>query len=95
MYYLCWIYYLEIDIAASQGIKKMTHFSTHEKHLQFRVMPFGLTSTPLTLVRLMQVILGEVPNVFCFLNDLIIYSQSIEQHFIYLERVLKKLKEAV
>ena len=74
--------------------KPLTAFNTHKEHLQFEVMPFGLTSAPLTFIRLMQVVLGGIPNAFCYLGDIIIYSNSIDEHFVDLERVLDKLKAA-
>ena len=72
----------------------LTAFSTHNEHLEFTVMPFGLTSAPLTFVRLMQSVLGNIDNVFCYLDDIIIHSKTIEEHLITLEKVLTALKDA-
>ena len=82
------------QVPLAEESKPSTAFSTHKEHLQFEVMPFGLTSAPLTFIRLMQVVLGEIPNVMCYLDDIIIYSNSVDEHFMDLERVLNRLREA-
>ena len=82
------------QVPLAEESKPLTAFSTHKEHLQFEVMPFGLISAPLTFIRLMQVALGEIPNVMCYLDDIIIYSNSVEEHFMDLERVLDRLREA-
>ena len=57
-------------------------------------MPFGLRNAPLTLVRLMHQVLGDMKNVFVYLDDIIIFSQTITEHFQILEEVLDRLDSA-
>jgi len=47
--------------------------------MQFKVMPFGLHSVPATFQRLLNTIFGPElePNVFVYLNDIIIVSATI------------------
>ena len=71
--------------------KPLTAFSTHQEHLQFEVMLFGLMSAPLPFVRLMNQLLGDIAFVFCYLDDIIIFSKDIESHFATLEIVLRRL----
>ena len=82
------------QVPLDDSSKHLTAFSTHREHLQFEVMPFGLSNAPLTFVRLMQSVLGNMKNVYCYLDDIILFSKSIEDHFALLEQVLVKLKEA-
>lgn len=64
--------------------------------LKFNVMPFGLTNAPATQQRLVDLLFGpEFENrVFCYLDDIIIVSDSFQSHVSLLLRVLGKLKTA-
>ena len=74
--------------------KPLTAFSTHNEHLEYQVMPFGLTSAPLTFVRLMQQVLGDLVDVMVYIDDIIIFSKDITSHFKTLQEVLRRLQMA-
>ena len=59
-------------------------------------MPYGATNAPATFQRLMQRILGDLhlQGVVCYLDDLVIYSKTIEEHIELLSEVFKRLREA-
>ena len=60
------------------------------------VMSFGLVNAPATFVNLMNDVLGECINKFCqcFVDDLIIYSSTLEEHLEHLRIVLDLIVEA-
>lgn len=64
--------------------------------MQFRVMPFGLHSAPATFQRLIDNILGPElePHVFVYLDDIIIVSQTFEEHLDRPDEVFRRLREA-
>ena len=59
-------------------------------------MPFGLTNAPATFQRLMESCLGEMHLNWCiiYLDDVIIFSRTPEEHVQRLRSVLQKLRAA-
>ena len=59
-------------------------------------MPFGLTNAPATFQHLMENCLGDLHLNWCiiYLDDIIIYSKTPEEHVKRLEAVFRKLSKA-
>lgn len=73
--------------------KKKKAFSTQNDHFEFLRMSFELENGPATFQRFMNTILGELIGQSClvYLNDIIVFSTSLQEHIESLDRVLKKL----
>lgn len=78
--------------------KKYTAFSVLGRGLfHFTRMPFGLVNSPATLSRLMDRVLGGgelEPKVFIYLDDIIIISDTFEEHMKLLREVARRLGQA-
>lgn len=73
-----------------------TAFSTRNGHYEFLRMPFGLKNAPATFQRLMNTVLDELIGKDClvYLDDIVVFSTSLQEHISSLDKVFKKLSEA-
>ena len=76
--------------------KEKTAFITHKGHYEFNVMPYGLTNAPATFQRLMDIVLAGLKWQCClvYIDDVVIYSPTFEQHLVDLEKVFQALSDA-
>jgi len=73
-----------------------TAFITRRGMFRFRTMPFGLCNAVATFQRLMDLVLRGLNLDIClvYLDDIILFSVTQEQHIERLEMILRRLKEA-
>jgi len=76
--------------------REKTAFTTHAGIYHWLSMPFGLTNAPATFQRALDIILSGLKWQLClvYLDDVIIFSASAEQHVKDVDVVLTRLREA-
>ncbi|GJY96107.1 putative reverse transcriptase domain-containing protein [Tanacetum coccineum] len=72
-----------------------TAFRTRYGNFEFMVMPFGLTNAPTVFTDLMNRVCNPYLDKFLivFIDDILIYSKSKEEHEVHLKLVLELLKK--
>lgn len=73
--------------------KPKTAFSTGQGHYEFNVMPFRLSNAPAAFQRLMDLVLMGLHFQEClvYLDDIIIFSSTFEEHVKRLQSVFDRL----
>ena len=84
------------QVEVEENDRGTTAFSTREGHYDFNVMPFGLTNAPSTFQRIMECVLAGMTYEQCliYLDDIIVFSTSFEQHLQRLRTVFELLEKA-
>ncbi|KAL5015646.1 hypothetical protein ScPMuIL_007270, partial [Solemya velum] len=96
-------YFSTLDLASgfwqmglSEKAKEKTAFTTGYGLYHFNVLPFGLCNAPSSFERLMERVLSGLHWKICliYIDDIIIYSQTFDQHMDRIQQVLDCLHEA-
>ena len=74
--------------------RKYTAFTTEFGLYQFKVMPYGIANGPAEFSRLMRKLFANEPNVHTFIDDILIATQTIDEHLVVLEKVFGILSKA-
>ena len=80
--------YLQIPLERES--QKYTSFKFRSRSYTYKKLPFGLASAPACYTRLMNIVLSGVPNVFCYMDDIILYSKTLDKHLARLDLIFKR-----
>jgi hypothetical protein len=95
-------YYTKLDlkdayhrIRIKAGDEWKTAFRTRYGHFEYLVMPFGLANAPATFQAYINQALQGYLDTICvvYLDDILIYSTSYEQHIVDVRMVLERLRK--
>jgi hypothetical protein len=83
------------QIRVALGDEAKTAFKTHHGLYEFKVMPFGLTNAPTTFQSAMNNIFAQLlrKGVLVFMDDILVYSNSLEVHAQLLSQVFQLLQD--
>ncbi len=100
-------YFTTLDLASGfwqirvdKPSREKTAFITHWGLFEFCVMPFGLTNAPAVFQRLMQKVLSDLKTgcgkecVAVYVDDVLVFSETLEEHLEHLRRVFERLRKA-
>ena len=76
--------------------RPISAFRCHRGLLQFKRLPFGLRNGPQVFQRIMNKVLSTMLWLFVlvYIDDIVVYSKTFEDHLIHLDRVLKAITKA-
>ena len=95
--------YTKLDIIAAfnrlriaKGDEWMTAFRTRYGLFEYLVMPFGLANAPSSFQHYVNDVLRPYLDIFCtaYIDDILIYSDSVSEHRKHVELVLGALRQA-
>ncbi|KAG1930727.1 retrotransposable element [Pimephales promelas] len=93
-------YYTKLDLRNAynlihirEGDEWKTAFSTTSGHYEYLVMPFGLSNSPSVFQAFMNDIFRDMLDrwVIVYIDDILIYSNSLEEHVQHVRSVLQRL----
>lgn len=81
------------QVAVHERDRHKTAFVTRKVSFQFRVLPFGLTNSPSTFSRMMNLVMAGLNFAICliYLDDIIVFAKDLDTHVNRLTQVLRRL----
>ncbi|XP_038822213.1 uncharacterized protein LOC120022396 [Salvelinus namaycush] len=78
-----------------RGDEWKTAFNTPRGHFEYLVMPFGLSNSPAVFQALVNDVLRDMIDqfIYVYLDDILIFSSSLQEHVQHVRRVLQRLLE--
>ena len=95
-------YFTKLDLRGAYNLVRIrpgdewkTAFRTRYGHFEYTVMPFGLTNAPAVFQHMANDIFRDFLDIFTivYLDDILIYSKTQEEHDEHVRQVLRRLRE--
>ena len=74
--------------------KRISAFVTPDGLYQYCVMPFGMKNAPACFQRLMNKVTRDLEGVQAYIDDLVVYSDSWEDHMAHIRSLFIRLADA-
>ena len=82
------------QVPLTDRAKEISAFVTADGLYQYKVTPFGMKNSPATFQRLMNLLISDMDGIDAYIDDVIIYSDSWEQHLMTIRKFYERLTEA-
>ena len=82
------------QMCMDEDSKPLLTLNTHLGLYRLNRLPYGVASAPALWQRAMDALLGDLPNVKCMIDDIIVTGRTLEEHLQTLGTVLQRLSEA-
>ena len=84
--------YYQVPLEKDSQIK--TAFSTKNGQYCFTRMPFGIAAAPGTFQELMTKVLDGLAGTMVYMDDIMVFSEELNQHYVTLGKVLERIQKA-
>ena len=82
------------QVPLTERAKEILAFVTPSGLYQYKVMPFGMKNSPATFQRLINNIIAGLDGCDAYIDDLIIASESWEEHMRIIRELFERLSKA-
>jgi hypothetical protein len=82
------------QVPLTDRAKEISAFLTADGLYQYKVTPFRMKNSPATFQRLMNLLISDIDGIDAYIDDVIIYSDSWQQHLMTIRKFYKRLTEA-
>jgi len=82
------------QVPLSRRAQELSAFVTPDGLFQYRVMPFGMKNAPATFQRMMNKVISGLDGCEVYIDDLVLYSASWEEHVKLLREFFRRLRDA-
>uniref|UniRef100_A0A3B3RYT1 Gypsy retrotransposon integrase-like protein 1 n=1 Tax=Paramormyrops kingsleyae TaxID=1676925 RepID=A0A3B3RYT1_9TELE len=82
------------QVPLHEDSRDLTAFITHKGLFRFKRVPYGLASAPAAFQKMIAIILDGLQNVANYLDDIIVWGRTVQEHDLALQNVLQRLRDA-
>ena len=82
------------QVPLTERASEISAFVTHDGLYRFKVLPFGMKNAPATFQRLMNAVTQGLGNTVTYLDDVVTYSDTWDEHVVHIRALLERLAEA-
>ncbi|XP_072178543.1 uncharacterized protein [Diadema setosum] len=82
------------QVPLSERAKELSAFVTPDGFFQYKVMPFGMKNAPATFQRLINTVTSGLVGCEAYLDDIIVYSHTWEDHLLRVRALFDRLTSA-
>lgn len=82
------------QVPLSVRAKEVSAFCTPDGLYQFKVLPFGVKNVPVSFQRLINQLIEGLQNCTMYIDDVVLYANTLEQHVADLKQFFVRLEKA-